>query len=136
MIRIRGFDHLVLCVSDAERSVAWYRDTLGLQPERLEPWRRGEVPFVSLRIDPTTLIDLIEGPRDGTNVDHFSLVVDDEVDLEALAVSGTVEVVHAPFRIWGARGHGLGMYISDPDGNTVELKRYAPGDDVARGALQ
>ena len=127
---MRGFDHLVLCVSDAERSVAWYADVLGLAPERLEEWRDGKVPFVSLRIDHSTLIDLLERPADGTNVDHFSLVVDDAVDLFELAASGRVEVVHEPFRIWGARGHGLGMYIADPDGNTVELKRYAPGDEA------
>ena len=86
--------------------------------------RRGEVPFVSLRIDATTLIDLVEAPRTGTNVDHVSLVVASDVDLEALARSGAFDVERGPSRIWGAQGHGLGLYVRDPDGNVIELKQY------------
>ena len=123
-IRVESFDHLVLVVADAERAVAWYRDQLGIRPERLEEWRRGEVPFVSLRIDEATLIDLMVGERTGTNVDHFSLVVGADVDLASLADAG-FDVTAGPMRIWGAQGHGLGIYIRDPDGNTVELKQYA-----------
>ena len=91
-VQVTGLDHLVLLVSDPEVSVQWYRDTLGLQPERLEEWRRGEVLFVSVRVDDSTVIDLLQGVPDGRNVDHVALVVQD-VDLEALAVSGKVQVV-------------------------------------------
>ena len=42
-------------VSDVERSVAWWQGLLGLEPVRLEEWRRGEVPFVSVRISPSTI---------------------------------------------------------------------------------
>lgn len=124
MISIRGLDHVVIKCADPERSLAWYRDVLGLAPEREEQWRRGEVPFVSLRISDTAVIDLLAAERTGENIDHFSLVVGPEVDLEALAASGEVDVVGGPMRIWGAQGHGLGLYIRDPDGNTVELKHY------------
>ncbi len=125
MVRVIGLDHVVLVVSDVERSVAWYRDTLGLVPERLEQWRRGEVRFASLRIDATTIIDVFAGERTGTNVDHLSFVVAPEVDLRAIAASGDLDVDHEPFVIWGAQGNGLGMYVRDPDGNRVELKQYA-----------
>jgi glyoxylase I family protein len=124
MVPIRGIDHVVLVSSDPERSLAWYREKFGLQPERLEEWRRGEVPFASLRIDAATVIDVFAGERTGVNVDHVSLVVAPEVDLLAVAASGEFEIDHAPFRIWGAQGHGLGMYVRDPDGNRVELKHY------------
>ena len=124
MVPLRGIDHIVLNVADVERSVQWYAEHFGLQPERLDEWRRGEVPFVSLRIDASTLIDLFAQPRTGVNADHISLVVDPSVDLEAVAASGRFEVVHEPFVIWGARGHGLGMYVRDPDGNVIELKHY------------
>ena len=36
MTTIKGFDHVVLIVRDVERSVAWYRDKLGLEPARLD----------------------------------------------------------------------------------------------------
>ena len=124
MVQVLGIDHVVLISSDVERTVAWYRDKLGLRPERLEQWRRGEVLFASLRIDATTIIDVFAGKRTGMNVDHLSLVVGPEVDLHAVAASGEFEVDHQPFVIWGAQGDGLGMYVRDPDGNRIELKHY------------
>jgi catechol 2,3-dioxygenase-like lactoylglutathione lyase family enzyme len=123
-IRITGHDHVVFVVTDAERALAWYRDRLGLASEREDEWRAGDVPFVSLRIDETTLIDLQVGERTGTNVDHISMVVSPDTDLEAVALSGDFDVVRGPFTIWGAQGHGLGLYVRDPDGNTIELKHY------------
>jgi catechol 2,3-dioxygenase-like lactoylglutathione lyase family enzyme len=115
-------DHIVLVVADVERSVAWYVEELGLQPERLEEWRAGKVFFPSVRISPTTLIDIIAAPREGTNVDHFCLVVED--DVAELAASGRFEVVDGPDTRWGAQGDATSLYVRDPDGNVVELRRY------------
>lgn len=128
-VTVAGHDHLVLTVADAERSLEWYTTMLGLRAERAAEWRAGEVPFVSLRIDDDTVIDLLVGERSGVNVDHFSLRVGDDVDLEAVAASGDFDVIAGPMRIWGAAGHGIGIYVRDPDGNTVELKHYGPDRD-------
>jgi len=122
-VRVTGIDHVVLNVTDGERSVAWYRDVLGLEPERLEEWRRREVPFVSVRISPGSIIDLFEAPRTGENADHVALVVEG-VDLEELAASGRVAVESGPSSLFGARGNGTGLYIRDPDGNRIELRTY------------
>jgi glyoxylase I family protein len=118
-----GAAHLVLVSPDPERLVAWYRDQLGLVPERLEEWRRQEVLFVSLRVSPTFLIDVFEGERSGVNVDHVALHVD-AVDLDELAASGRFEVEMGPADLFGARGTGRGLYVRDPDGNRVELRTY------------
>lgn len=127
-MRVTGLDHIVLCVADVERSVAWYRDELGLRPERLDEWRAGEAPFASVRVDDSTIIDLLERAPTGSNVDHVALVVDD-VDLAELAASGRFGDVGAPMRLFGARGTGLGIYLRDPDGHVVELRTY--DDDPA-----
>ncbi|MGB8380451.1 MAG: hypothetical protein WCG47_04230 [Dermatophilaceae bacterium] len=52
-----------------------------------------------MRIDEGTIIDLFAGERDGSNVDHFCLVVTD-VDVDELAASYrfTVLDVRRPFR--------------------------------------
>lgn len=125
-VRPVAIDHVVLRVEDVERSAAWYRDTLGLDVLRLEEWRRGEVTFVSLRVAPGSLIDLLQADRSGVNVDHVAITVTD-VDLEELAASGSVEVEMGPAELYGARGVGLGLYITDPDGNRVELRTYPDG---------
>src|SRR4051812_13757080 len=125
MIQVLGIDHVVLVTSDVERAVQWYADRLGLVPERLDRWRRGEGLFASLRISPSSIIDVFAGERTGINVDHLSFEVDPAADLHAIAASGEYDVDHEPFVIWGARGDGLAMYVRDPDGNRIELKQYA-----------
>jgi catechol 2,3-dioxygenase-like lactoylglutathione lyase family enzyme len=119
-----GLDHVVLTVADVERSLSWYLRELGLEGVRVEEWRRGEVLFPSVRIDATTIIDLVAGERSGQNVDHLCLVVE-PVDLDAVAASGDFDVVAGPSRLFGARGEGVGLYVRDPDGNMIELRHYA-----------
>lgn len=120
-----GFDHLVLLTPDVERSLRFYTEELGLAPERVELWREGAVPFPSVRVDATTVIDLLHGERDGRNVDHLCLVVE-PLDLAELAGSGRFDVVAGPGTRWGAQGNATSLYLHDPDGNVVELRAYAP----------
>jgi catechol 2,3-dioxygenase-like lactoylglutathione lyase family enzyme len=131
MPQVTGLDHIVLLVEDVERSVAWYVDELGLQAERLEEWRAKKVFFPSVRVSATTVIDILArdagNPRgDRThgekNVDHFCLVVED--DVAELARSGRFNVVDGPDRRWGAQGDATSIYVTDPDGNVVELRAY------------
>ncbi|GHF48921.1 MULTISPECIES: VOC family protein [Streptomyces] len=126
-MRVIDFDHLVLNVSDAERSLAFYCGPLGLEPVRVEEWRAGQVPFPSVRVSPTTIIDLVEGPRGESNVDHLCLVVE-PLDWQAVIDAGTFDVVRGPSRNFGARGMAESLYIRDPDNNTVELRWY-PQDE-------
>ncbi len=119
---VRGLDHLVIVTPDVERALAFYCGRLGLAPERVDAWHAGEVLFPSARIDATTIIDFLAGERSGENVNHFALVVGDDVD--ELAASGGFDVVSGPADLWGARGQGRGVYVRDPDGNTVELRSY------------
>jgi catechol 2,3-dioxygenase-like lactoylglutathione lyase family enzyme len=122
-LRITGLDHIVLVSADVERALAWYCDLLGLEPVRVEEWRRGESPFPSVRVSPTTIIDLIAGdPVDG-RLDHFCLVVE-PTDLHAIAASGEFTVVDGPATRFGARGDGTSLYVRDPDGAIVELRHY------------
>jgi catechol 2,3-dioxygenase-like lactoylglutathione lyase family enzyme len=115
-------DHVVLVSPEPERLISWYVEVLGLGTERLEQWRRGEVPFASLRVDDTTIVDVQRGQRTGTNVDHLAFVVDASVaELAALA---DTHGVPGPRSLFGARGQGQGIYLRDPDGTGVELRTY------------
>jgi catechol 2,3-dioxygenase-like lactoylglutathione lyase family enzyme len=134
MLDVKGMDHIVLNVADVERSVAFYRDVLGLGIERMDEWRGGKVGFPSVRLSADTLIDLVpvaESPeRSGRveNLNHFCLVVVDEAlepIVEHLGRHG-VPTHTGPARRWGAHGDGASIYFRDPDGNEIEARTYAP----------
>ena len=130
MFRILGIDHLVLRVVDVERMLRFYCDALGCTVAR----RQEQIGLVQLRAG-SSLIDLVPvdgmlgrmggaAPgREGRNLDHFCLRIEpfDEAAIrEQLArhghSAGKVE------RRFGAEGAGSSLYVTDPEGNVVELK--------------
>lgn len=121
MVRVTGLDHIVLRCADVEKSIAFYCGTLGLEPVRVDEWRTGDVLFPSVRITPTTIVDLFGADRDGVNLDHFCLVVE-PADLDALARQ--FPDANRADGLFGAQGYASSLYIHDPDGNTVELRSY------------
>jgi catechol 2,3-dioxygenase-like lactoylglutathione lyase family enzyme len=122
-VNVTGLDHIVLNVADGERSLLYYTGVLGLAGERVEEWRRVDVPFPSVRIDESTIIDLFVSERGGDNLDHFCLVLPTADWIEMVAAR-RVEILRGPSEVFGARGLGMSIYTSDPDGNTIELRHY------------
>ena len=126
MIQVTALDHIVLRVSDVQRSLDWYTTQLGLAPVRVEEWRAGQCPFPSVRVSAGTIIDLTPGDVDHArrNLDHFCMVVSAD-DLAEVRSSDEFTIVRDPdFELYGARGYADGLYIADPDGNEIELRAY------------
>jgi catechol 2,3-dioxygenase-like lactoylglutathione lyase family enzyme len=131
--KVTSLDHIVLNVSDVDRSLAFYVDGLGLEPVRLGEYRRGDVKFPSVRVDAGTIIDLFSpemrsraAPPNAANLNHFCLVVEGgigEILARVRAINATVD--EGPIEVFGARGNGRSIYISDPDNNKIELRSYA-----------
>jgi catechol 2,3-dioxygenase-like lactoylglutathione lyase family enzyme len=130
MIAVRGIDHLVLRVTDAARAIAFYRDVLGCAVER----RDDAIGLIQLRAG-RSLVDLVPvaselgaaggaapGPH-GRNLDHFCLRVEpfDEAAIRRHLAGHGVDAGPVARR-YGADGDGPSLYLSDPDGNVVELK--------------
>ena len=130
-MRVSGLDHVNFRVADADRSLAFYRDVLGLEPERLDAFQRGETSLLTFRIAPAAILHLVptEGfeppPREALDAawNHVALNVDGSMDdlVAELAAAG-VEIDQAPFDAYGALGLGRAVYVRDPDGYRVELK--------------
>lgn len=129
-IRIVGLDHVVLRVQDLESSLRFYTQVLSAREER----RVDSIGLVQLRAG-AQLIDLVPidgelgraGGRppgsEGRNVDHVALRL---ADFDEHALRAHLEKHGVPpgkvSTRYGADGFGPSMYITDPDGNTVELK--------------
>ena len=129
-ITIRGLDHLVLRVVDLDRMLRFYCDALGCRVER----RLDDIGLVQLRAG-AALIDLVpvDGKlggqggaapgREGRNLDHFCLRVE-PFDADAIRAHLAAHGIAAgPLeRRYGAEGDGPSIYVTDPEGNVVELK--------------
>jgi catechol 2,3-dioxygenase-like lactoylglutathione lyase family enzyme len=129
VINIRDIDHVVLRISDLDRVAAFYVDVLGARWEK----KQEAIGLYQLRVG-TSLIDLVpvDGQlgrqggaapgAEGRNVDHICFRVlpwNGEAVLAHLAEHGIQgEIVSR----YGADGDGPSIYLSDPEGNALELK--------------
>lgn len=130
MIRIRDIDHLVLRVVDLDAMIRFYCDVLGCSMEK----RQDDLGLIQLRAG-NSLVDLVpvDGKlgraggaapgREGRNLDHFCFRIDpfDENAIRRHLESAGVTAGATESR-YGAEGDGPSIYVSDPEGNTVELK--------------
>ena len=130
MIHIRDIDHLVLRIVDLDKMLRFYCKVLGCTIER----RQDAIGLVQLRAG-RSLIDLVpvDGKlgrsggappgKTGRNLDHFCVRVEpfDESDIRRHLEAHEIEPGPLALR-YGAEGEGPSIYITDPEGNVVELK--------------
>lgn len=121
-------DHVVVAVSDYERSNAFYRDVLGAEVVEID---RGRVAY---RIGGQQLN--VHGPgatpepraadpvRPGNSDLCFAWDGTPDEAVAHLRAHG-VEVELGPAARHGARGIGTSVYFRDPDGSLLELISYA-----------
>ena len=127
-IQVAVIDHVVLRTRHLNRMLAFYRDVLGCPVEReagasgLAQLRAGDSLIDILDISGSSDSDDDDLPR-ADNMDHvcLQLKVWDEKKIIAHLRRHSVTAGDVVTR-YGATGNGPSMYISDPDGNTVELK--------------
>jgi glyoxylase I family protein len=129
-LKVKGLDHLVLRVKDIAAVERFYVEVLGLEVER----RQDQIGMVQLRAG-AQLIDLVAvdgmlgkaggaAPSDtGRNLDHFCL------NLETFDLAEVIDHLEAhgvtvgeSGRRYGAGGFGVSLYLTDPEGNGLELR--------------
>lgn len=127
---LQRLDHVVLRVRDMTAMQAFYCDVLGCSVER----RQDDIGLLQLRAG-DSLIDLVDvagelgrqggaAPgAEGHNMDHLCVQVlpFDRAAIKAHLRAHGVEVGEFGSR-YGALGQGPSQYLSDPEGNRVELK--------------
>lgn len=127
-----AIDHVVLRTANVEGMLAFYSEVLGATLER----QLEDLGLYQLRAG-SSIIDLVDtaaplGQAGGEapdgrapNVDHICLTISpwDEAALRAHLARFAATASETAER-YGAQGFGPSLYIVDPDGNTVELKRH------------
>ena len=123
-LQIREIDHVVLRVRDMARMVRFYTEVLGAEYIAFRP----KFNMTHLRAG-SGIIDLVAADAGGgRNMDHFCLRIEpfDEAAIVAHLKAHDVQVGDVRTR-YGAQGNGTSIYLTDPEGNQVELKGPSDG---------
>ena len=121
---ITGMAHACFTVSDLERSLAFYRDALGLKPAFDFVNEDGRRFGIYLHLGGRNFVELFEGqlgePAEGQSYRHICLEVDDiQSTVQTLRERG-LEVSDPKL----GKDHSWQAWITDPDGNRIELHDY------------
>ena len=123
---ITGIAHACFTVSDLERSIAFYRDGLGMTPAFDFTDENGRRFGLYLHAGGRNFVELFQGqlgdPAEGQSFRHICLEVDDiEATVEELRGRG-IEVSDPKL----GKDQSWQAWITDPDGNRFELHQYTP----------
>jgi catechol 2,3-dioxygenase len=118
---------VTLRVADADRSLAWYRDMMGMQlidrtPERLSFGAGGKAfLFLEVRDGAPPRVD------ETTGLYHVAILVPDRASLGGVLA----RIASAGVRRLGASDHLVSeaLYIWDPDNNGLEIYRDRPREE-------
>ena len=125
-MKIASLYHLVLTVTDIERSVRFYTTILGMR-KSTSPQGRIALHFgsqkINLHLAGAEFQPCARKPEPGSA--DLCFIVDGVLD-EVIAdlAAKRVEIIEGPVERTGARGALESIYLRDPDGNLLELSRY------------
>lgn len=129
-----GIGHVHLKVANIGRALGFYRDILGFE---VMQWYGEDAVFLSAggyhhHIGLNTWMSKNAGPapRNSAGLFHLAILYPERRDL-AQALRWLVD---AEYPLDGASDHGVSeaLYLSDPDGNGVELYRDRPREEWPR----
>jgi ureidoacrylate peracid hydrolase len=114
------FAHMLLKVSDLDRSHHFYVDLLGFKVRPAKPLADGR-PFVPFT---QGLALTAGGPNDAPQIDHIAFKAKN-----VRAISARLKAANVKFdRDLHDGIYGLTIYVFDPDGNMIEL--YEEGEKM------
>ena len=124
-MQLRRLDHVSLNVRDRTRSIAWYRDVLGLE-QRGEP-RRDDWPVFMGEFGACVAlfqaqVETVERQPESTGLRHVAFMV----DRDDLAAAPTRLREHGVEFRFEDHGNAHSIYLRDPDENVIELTTYQP----------
>jgi catechol 2,3-dioxygenase-like lactoylglutathione lyase family enzyme len=133
-VGVTGLDHVVVAVSDWDRSNTFYRDVVGAELIELDKGRwayRVDRQQLNVHGPGATPQPVAADPvRPGNSDLCFVWDGTAEEAADHLRARG-VEIVDGPVERLGARGAGTSVYFRDPDGALLEFIAYAAASSGA-----
>lgn len=126
---MRGVDYVILYVADLDRSVAFYRDVIGLAFKfARDEYAEFDGGGVKLGLFPAAVVPELIGREGSPGPEGEIVVIVENVDAEADRLRRVgVEILSGPTdRAWGHRT----LHTADPDGHVVELAQAIPRSQV------
>ncbi len=124
-----GIGHVALRVADIERSLAFYRDTLGFAEMMRLHRADGSLMLIYLRITDTQFVELfpdgqgMTSPgREVTAINHFCLAC---ADLDTTAAALRDKGIRLTVEPKMGLDHNRQCWIDDPDGNRIEFMQMS-----------
>jgi catechol 2,3-dioxygenase-like lactoylglutathione lyase family enzyme len=123
---IVGLSHACFVVADLERSLAFYRDQLGMPVAFEFRSPEGKLTGVYLHVGARTFVELFQGkpepPAQNASYKHICLEVD---DIESTVAELTERGVKVTDKKLGG-DNSWQAWLTDPDGNRMELHGFTP----------
>jgi catechol 2,3-dioxygenase-like lactoylglutathione lyase family enzyme len=114
-LKVTGINHVVLHVSDVERSVKFYMEVLGFESRNISVGSERKMSFLRCGTQGLDLFEVAADVHGGQEMNHMALNVEaddiDEVE-EELAKAGVEASKRTPRN---------SVFIHDPDGHRIEI---------------
>ena len=136
-----NIDHVVLWVDNPINSLDFYVNIFGMRPVRQQEFEEGTVDFPSVRLNDTTILDLMNrdmlsgtqeftggGDSGGAPINHIclSMNAEDYSALRSRLIAQGLDLTAGGEQAFGAQGLAEhSEYFCDPDGNVIEIRHYA-----------
>ena len=121
-MKIKSIDHIVIPVSDIDKSLRFYTEVLGMETDTSN--QRFAVKFgnqkINLHVGKAQFLPAAKHPTIGST-DICLLAKGDIEEIKAEVESKGIEIEIGIVQRQGAQGAIRSIYFRDPDGNLIEV---------------
>ena len=121
-------DHVALPVSDMDKAIKFYTETLGLQviSHEIDPVQQEEFTFLALQGGNLELLKSLAHPFEKPDIrppytPHLALATDDMTVTLNLIEQQHIPLIKGPMMI---EGKVTWLYVADPDNNVIEFVQW------------